>query len=806
MQEHKPALPPAVQPALRTRAGIETTPATAAEPYRAYGYTEDSDSAGLAELWHTLRRRKGTVILAGFLGALAGLLVMVPQTPIYQARTSLEIQDLNENFLNIKQVTPVSESGASITPTDIQTQIKILQSDTLLGRVTDKLRPKNPSQWSLDTGRVSIWRRAFNLPSPAPADVVSEILREVTRSLDIRAANQTRVIEILCDSTSPKLAADFANTLTTEFIEQNLEARWQMSMRTGDWLMRQLDDMRINLERSEDGLQNYARQAGLMFTQERGSVAEERLRQVQESLSRTQAERTTRQSRYEMVISCPLDDLAEVVNDPALRQTRTQINDLRRQLAELSATYTASNPRVKRLETQVQELENTFRQEASTIVARVTKDYEEAQRNESLFATEYNNHERVVNEQADKAIQYNILKREVETNRQVYQSMLQRVKESSIAAAMRASNIRVVDTAKTPQLPYKPKVRLGVALGLILGLGCGVGFVVLRERADRTIQEPGDAQFYLNITELGVIPAADLKASRRQFYYRRRSVPEKKRDDPVLPAPAPGTAGGATGAQGPSDRLELITWQHSPSLIAESFRTVLTSILFSGSNGTRPHVLVVTSAAPGEGKTTVTSNLAIGLAEIKMKVLLMDADLRKPRLHDIFDVPNDRGLTNLLEQRPLPDEALEGIIRETAVPKLFVLPSGPATAAAANLLYSANLADLIERFRREFDMILIDTPPALQMPDARIVGRLADAVVHVIRAGSTTRDAASATEQRFMEDGTRVLGVILNGWDPRTAPGGYYGYSRYGKYYKSYGGAYGYGYGHGYGPDKPAKT
>src|ERR1035437_529960 len=250
-------------------------------------------------------------------------------------------------------------------------------------------------------------------------------------------------------------------------------------------------------------------------------------------------------------------------------------------------------------------------------------------------------------------------------------------------------------------------------------------------------------------------------------YYGRKELPVAKPESGTTPV---GKAGSANGSA--EDRIELVTWQRKASMLAEAFRVVLTSLLFTGNNGSRPRVLVMTSASPREGKSTVTSNLGIALAEIREKVLLIDADLRKPRLHDIFGLPNEKGLSSLLMERPVPPELMEGIVQETQIPGLFVLPSGPATQA------SANLPELLAQFKKEFDMVILDTPPMLQMPDARVIGRIADGVLLVLRAGQTTRDAAIAARQRFGEDETRVVGTILNGWDPKRSPNGYYGYSK----------------------------
>lgn len=783
--EHPPQFPAPPSGELVARNGHARLPAAAlnvlsAEPGSAEG---ELLSSGLVGWWRLLRRRRATLFAIAFLGTLAALLFTLPQTPVYQARTSLEIQDLNENFLNIKQVSPVSESGGFAALTDLQTQMKILQSESLLERVLARLNVARPRDLKPETGRLAQWRRALNLPEPPPENAALRALRTAAGNLRVRAAGQTRIIEVFCDSTDPRLAAKFANTLANEFIDQNMEARWKMNQRTGEWLTRQLDDMRVKLERSEDALQSYARQSGLMFTSEKNNLAEEKLRQLQEELSRAQADRVSKQSRYEMARNAAPDALPDALKESALRDYDSKLTELRRQQADLNATYTARYSRTRRTDAQVAALEAAVQHERGVVVARIHNEYEEAMRREKLLLADYGSQSRLVTQQAGKGIQYNILRREVDSNRQLYESMLQQVKETAIASAMRSSNIRVIDPARTPRSPYKPRVLVNSALGMLAGIFAGVVVIITRERANRSLQEPGDIGHYLHAPELGMIPSAASQASRRTPYGWRKG------------GNAAGQLSAALKEGEPPfrDGVELITWQRKPSMIAESFRAVLTSILFSGMNGNRPRVLVLASSSPAEGKTTVVSNLSIALAEIGQRVLLVDADMRKPRLHEVFDIPNDRGLGTLLEEPSLAEPGLNGVVRQTFVPGLFLLASGPARSSAANLLHSPALGELVARFRREFDMVLIDTPPMLQMPDARVIGRLADAVVLVARAGHTTRDAALAARQRFADDGIPLLGVVLNHWDPKSAPGGYYGY---------YGGAYsssyaGYRYGGG---------
>lgn len=728
----------------------------------------DAGASGLVEYWRILRRHKGTLLLMAFLGALAGLLISLPQTPIYQARASIEIQDLNQDFLNMRQMNPVSEPGSNYMIDDIQTQIRVLQSDTLTERVLDRLNIKRPAEVSKDTSRVSSWRRALNLPEPDVKSAREQALATAARNLKIRAAGQTRIVEIMCDSTDPRMAANFVNTLMNEYIEQKIEARWKMTERTGVWLTRQLDDMRVKLERSEDALQRYARNSGLMFTaDEKKSVAEEKLLQLQESLSKAQADRIEKQSRYEMAAQAPTETLSDVLNDSSLREYQIKLTDLRRQRSDLITVYTANQIKVKRIDAEIEAMETALKKEREAIVRRIRNDYEEAMNREKLLASNYTAQTKLVTDQSERSIQYKILKREVDSNRQLYDAMLQKMKESSVAAALRASNIRIVDAAKPPEYPYKPNPRTNMVWGLFSGLFFGVGLVVVRQRANRTLQEPGDASFYLNLPELGVIPAGSQERIRTPGPKNRKALAGEN----------------AVNGNG-NGRLEMVTWQRKPSVMAESFRAVLTSILFSRDTGGQQRLLL-TSAGPGEGKTTVICNLAIALAEVNKRVLLIDADMRRPRLHDVFEIANERGLTNLLQTKNEVRTELKGLVVETTIPGLFVLPSGPPTAAAANLLHSKALEAALDILDKEFDMILIDTPPMLQIPDARVVGRLVNGVILVVRAGQTTRDAALAARQRFQEDRTPMTGVILNNWNPKTSTNGYYGYNS-GYYYKSY--------------------
>lgn len=682
--------------------------------------------------WCTVRRHKGSVLLAAFLGVLAACLYTFPQTPLYQARAVLEWQGLNENFLNMRDVNPMTDAGNAYNPEyDIQTQVRILASRSLTDRVAGKLG-LDRQPLVVNPGRLSSWGRSLGLAQADPAAEREAVLEKAARYLSVRAQPNTRLILISCDSTDPRLAAAFINTLVQEYTEQNLESRWKSTQKTGEWLARQMEDVKIKLEKSDESLQSYARASGLLFTSEKDNVAEQKLRQLQEELSRAQADRVAKQSRFETASGTAPESLPEVLDDGSLREYQSKLTELRRQLAELSSTFTPEHPRIKRVEAQVAALEGSLEKERSNIVRRIRNDFEAAQRREQLLASDYAGQAGLVSEQAEKVTHYQTLKREVDINRQLYESMLQRVKEAGVASALRASNIRIVDSARPPKAPYKPNVAMNSLVGLLAGFLAGAAVVVVRERTSRSLKEPGDTQFYLSLPELGAIPKLGPGVFSRLLDRRGSGAKD------LVPA----------------------TWERQKPGSAECFRAVVTSVLFAGQS----RVIALSSPNPGEGKTTLAANLAIALAETRRRVLLIDGNLREPSLHEVFGLDNSAGLATILAGAA-PASASDGLAKATRIPGLHVLPSGCSPESAPTLLYSPHLAELLEAARTQFDTVLIDTPPVLRVPDARVLGRLADTVILVVRADRTSRDTAVLACQRFTEDGTRVLGTILNAWD-----------------------------------------
>lgn len=711
-------------------------------------YSVAPQTGSVLDYWRILKRHKVALIAFGALGLTGGLGISFLQTPMYRATAALEIQDNKDNLLATKMLEQANESNSADALTDVQTQMRILQSKTLIERTLNKLQAQSADK---DNSVMSLAAPALRLPASHGVTKRQELVDKLGKQLKVTQSGQTRVVELSFEASDPGQAARFTNTLTSEFIQANIESRLDLSRRTTDLLLGQLDDMRSKLRRSEDALQAYARQQGLIFTNENQSIAEEKLEQLQTELSKAQAERVERQSRAEVAHSVAAEAVPDVLNDSNLRTMESTLTDLRRQEADLQVIFKPDYTKTKRVRAEIETLEVAIASKRSEIISRVDHELTASKKREQLLAAAYAHQMRSVADDSEKSIQYDLLKHEVDTNRQIYQTMLQRVKESSIASAMKATNVRVLDAANTPDRPYKPNVPINGSAGVICGLMLGVITAVARARNNASVQEPGDAGLLLGIPELGVIPAAE--AARKQL------TPVQSMFSGTKQIEAPETAS--------------INPENS-SLIADSFRSVLASILLAGVK--RHQVLVITSANASEGKTTTVTNLGATLANMNRKVLLIDGDIRSPRLHQIFKLDNTIGLTNALQQMAQ-DEAVnlqKMPIHHTANPNLDVLTSGPAVESGADLLFSSSIPTLIARYRDQYDMVLIDTPPMLTMPDARFLGRVADGVVLIARSGRTGRDAIQAACRRFLEDGTPIVGVVLNDWNAKFSSSQYY--------------------------------
>jgi succinoglycan biosynthesis transport protein ExoP len=714
----------------------------------------EPESAAPLQIWRALRQRLHWVAIAVVMGCVLGFGLSLRETPVYDARASVEIQNPAEVAPSLKVADEAPISPESYFPT----QIAILQSRTLHRSAVKRLQKENfQSNFQPQSHLLSL-RRLLRL---APAQAHSSAV-----TVDVAQSGGTRIVTVTASSPDPQYASAYANALVNEYIDSNLQSRWDAINAARQWLAQQLEQSRTKLEQSEQRLQTFGESSHLLFTADKESADQEKLKQMQTALFEAEAERIAKQSQYQIATSTPADSVPQVIDNAALSEYQEKLADLRRELADLSAEYTPEHPKVRHVQAQIDDMQRTFLNERNNVITRIKNEYQSALMKERLLSTAYRDQVQVVTQQTQNTNQYSILERDVDTNRQLYDSLLQKSREADTATALRGSNARIVDPAEPPMIPSKPNFLFNTLIGAMAGMLVGFGIIITQESLDRSFKQPGDASSHLNLPELGVIPERNLMGT---YGARRFGTPA------ALASPE---AAHKTGDSG----VEVVTWHDKSSVIAESFRSAVTSILHSLENGTSPRVILVSSAIRGEGKTTIVSNLGITLAEINQKVLLIDGDMRKPRLNEVFNLPNDWGLSDLLrENSSLRDCPIEALVKPTEMPEVSVLTSGPASENISNLLYSHRMLELLQRLRTEFDVILIDTPPMLDIADARILGRLADAAILVFRAGQTSRDTALAAKQRLTDDGIPVLGTILNAWDSKTTSAYGYGYA-YAKY------------------------
>jgi capsular exopolysaccharide synthesis family protein len=727
------------------------------------------------QYWKQLWRIKWIVAGCAAAGVGVALFIASLQTPIYRARVSLELQSLNQNYLDMRSIDP--NAGTDNLETFLQTQIQLLGSDSLLQRTVEKVQESNPTVITSPTPK------SVNLgPLTAKPKVEKTVdaAWRIAKNLKVKGSGITRLVEIIAESPHPALAADFANTLAEQYTEQTLENRWDSTRRTGEWLSRKVNELKGKLQAAEEKLQAYSRSSGLVYTSEKENVSMEQLRRLELELSTAHMDRVQKQARYEQVQNTAPGSLPEVMESSEFHETRVKLSDLRRELADASTTMTPEHQKVQKLKAQIDSLTGELENQRGNVLRRMKNDFEAAQRRERLLYDADLQQRRVVSDQNTKETQYNLLKRDVDSTRMMYDSMQQKLKEVGVASAMPMSNVRVVDAAKPATIPAYPSKSLNTALGLIVGSLAGLVLGLFRVQSNEFFRTPGEAGKLLAVPEIGAVPALSCDPTRPTGRFLRLIGAGGDADPRRVNQLANSVGNGAPKRNAAVD-LTLVCRDNS--VMAEAYRAALPAILFANSQGS-VRTLVVTSASPREGKTSTISNLAIGLAELNKRVLLIDGDVRNPRLHEVFGISNDFGLADLLEQ---PQPYTSGGPIDSGVDRLHVLPVGQATPRTKNLLHSPKLIELLVAFEAQYDIVLIDTAPVLLMRDARLLGSLADAVILVVRAGQTSRAAAMTVVSKFRQDKTPVLGLILNDWKPGSTDS-VYGkdyFNGYRHYYRS---------------------
>jgi capsular exopolysaccharide synthesis family protein len=547
--------------------------------------------------------------------------------------------------------------------------------------------------------------------------------------------------------------------MAAEFAEDSSQSQMRRSQKTSEFLGAQTEETKARLQDAEERLRDFVQASGNLFAGQDVTLDDTKLAQLKSELAKIESDRIAKQTRFELTKKYTPDALGEVLDDGGLKQYQQQIGTLKREKAALETTLTPKNEKVVRLDAQLKVVEKQYENEVAAVVTRLRTDYEAALRHETLLNGAYASQSQRVGAQAGKAAQYNALKREVDTLRQMYQAILMQSNQNGLSNSVPMSPIRVVEASFPPEAPYSPVPVLNISIGTMFGLVFAGGLVFLRERMDSSIKSTGTARRLINVPELGIIPGLGepKKYARTLTKYLGRKHPR------------------ALEGHGSSS---LDAWNEAPSLVAESFRGALASIIRNETHGKPQRVILVTSPGMGEGKSTVVENLGIALAESGRKVLLVDGDFRRPVLHERFNLPNDRALIDLVKEESAFAEAnFESFCVSSSIPGLSVLPNRVTGANVSSMLYSPRLRTILRNLWDKYEMVLVDAPPILAVADARILAPMMDAVILVLRYGVTSQEGAREAHQRIQEDRIPLLGTILTDWNASKKNNYYYGYS-----------------------------
>jgi len=728
----------------------------------------------LIDYWQLALKRRWTVLTCLVVVFVTVVIGTLKQKPVYEGKVLLEINPEEPSVVNFREV-------AQVAPTvDVdsyrETQYKILKSRSLAEHVVRDLqlyRYPEFYRWHMLFGLIE--GNPAKIPSSrdlGPPDASSDAFRTSVSnflgSVDISPVRRSNLVELSFDCANPQLAARVANRLAELYIEQNLQVKWDETQKASEWLRGRLTEMKANLEKSEDKLQAYAQANNILFVNEKQNMITERLNQLLNEYTKAQSDRYQKQSLYSQVEAGEVQNLPAVLNNRLIQDLEEKRVDLDKQYAEVTTWVKPNYPKARQVKKQMDALQSKIDEEKEAVTQNIVDEYHAAEAREKYLAKAVEDQKAEVNDLAQRSIQYNILKRDVDSNKQLYEGLLQRLKEAQVSAGLKASNIRIVDSAEVPKGPVKPRVLLNLAFGLILGLVAGVGLAFFQEYLDKTLKTPDEVERLLRLPSLGVLPKSHLNGA--------RPVDE----DSLVPAVPDGVVSVAPAIQ------------TSPEA-TEAFRSLRTSILLSASPV--PKLILVTSALPGEGKTTTAVNLGATLTSLGSRVVIVDCDMRRPSCHRSLGVQNSPGFVQCLTGRVALSEA---ILAVPGLANLSVIPCGPIPPNPAEILSSPLAGELLQKLRAEFDYVLVDSPPLLSVADSRILATLTDAAVLVARAFETPYDIVRRARALLYSANARILGVALNAVDIRQ--------DAYGGVHAAYRQGLGYGCGYGSNGDQGASA
>jgi succinoglycan biosynthesis transport protein ExoP len=722
------------------------------------------ESSHLIDYWLTIRRRLWLILGLVLIVAVGAFMHSSQMTPKYRATAKVLIERYNPQVIKVDEVLPDDVWANDYYPT----QYEILKSASLAQDVIkvlhlDRHPEFNPEPEkrglpiSIRSALASVVRKVVqrekkdvNEPSSRNnSDPLGTYVKIYLSRLDISPIRSSRLVNISFEGGDPELVAKVANEHAEAYIQKNMDMKLSATQEAVGWLGGRLAELRQSLQESREKLQRFVEREDIVTLENvlsasggnEENILTQKVAQLNSSLSHARTERMGLETRYEQIQKASgspklVDSTPDVIQSPVVQSIRRELIALNRQYAENLHKFGEKHPHMLALREEINSLQSRLNVEIDRIFDSVRMQYEMAMAKEQSLEQAMQQAKSEVNELNRKAIQYGMLKQEIESNREIYEMILKRAKETSLTSALKSTNVFIVDRAEVPQAPFEPKVQRSVLIASIIALMLGIGLAFLLDYLDQTFHGPDEVERTLGVSYLGSVGLV-----------------------------TPDIAGSVS---------ELVVLKEPASGVVESLRAVRTNMLFSLAEP-GPKTLLVTSPGPLEGKTFLSANLAVAMTELGRRVLLIDADLRKPRLHKIFGKPSTPGLSDLI----LGQCTLCDAVKDTQVKGLKLLPAGKIPRNASGTLGSGGMREFIAQLKGRFDFIIFDTPPVLTVTDAAVLTGNLDGIIFVLKAGETTRSNAKRAFKQLQNIESKVLGVVLNQVDFRRE-----------RYYYTYGAPY----------------
>jgi capsular exopolysaccharide synthesis family protein len=683
------------------------------------------------------------------------------------------------------------------------TQYELLKSRGLAERVVKHLDLMNdpafnPGAASVEAARNSAPDTGKGEAAPTAAEdeaVLGQLAERLRGGLAVEPVRNTQLVLISYRSDKPDFAAKAANGFAEAFIDMGVESRFSNAGKASSFLGSQIEALKQEIDDKEKKLQAFSRRRDIVTLDPSANVTLQRLEALNASYIESKRARIQKESEYREILTAPRETVADTLSEGVVSNLRADQLRLERDYETKLKTYKPDWPAMVELKTQIekgqQHLDGVIEEMVTTAQKGANASYLTALRQEQSLASELEKLKGEAMDQSSDAVEYTNLQTEIKTRRGLLDELLRSQSETEVTARLqdtRDSNVHIIDHALMPGGPFYPSLRKDATTGLLIGLLLSAALILVIEFLDRTIKTPEEVERRLGLSTLAVIP--DLSDSGRGGYgyfnrYGGYGGYGYGAEEPAAPRVRPGKKKAKGAAQswlekkkGSPDgsQIELVPHEKPRTPVSEAYRALRTALLLSSANELR--VIAVTSAEAGEGKTTTSTNLAVVMAQLGRRVLIVDSDLRKPRLHQVFRVSNRLGLVTWLTSGGDPD----GVFLPTEVPNLWLTPSGPIPPNPSELLASERMREWLRMVRSRFDVVIVDTPPALAVTDATILGVVADGVVLTLRAGKVTREEARLCRDRLRYAGIKILGVVLN--RHRDSPAGR---TRRYRYYEAYG-------------------